>query len=259
MKRVFGVLVLVAALAGGYYLYRSNAAKADSGSTPTQAAARRGGGGGVGGGGFGGGGFGGGPRLPMTVELAAVKRADMSERMTVVGNLIGAATVETVPKVAGRLDSVSVRLGDRVRKGQTLAKVEDRELVEQIRQAQASFDVAAATIRQREADLNLAKSNLDRARNLLERQLIPKQTFDDADARYQAAAAQLDLSKAQYSQAQARVDELKINLGNTVIVSPVNGFVGKRMLDPGAWVTPNSAFLSIVDISVVRLVANVVE
>ncbi len=37
------------------------------------------------------------------------------------------------------------------------------------------------------------------------------------------------------------------------------GFIGRRTLDPGAWVTPNSPFLSVVDISVVRLVANVVE
>ncbi len=64
----------------------------------------------------------------MTVEVAAVKRADMTESLTVVGNLIGAATVEAVPKVSGRLDDVTVRLGDRVRKGQTLAKVEDREI-----------------------------------------------------------------------------------------------------------------------------------
>ena len=196
----------------------------------------------------------------MTVELAAVKRADMSEQMTVVGNLIGAATVETVPR-GRRTARQRLRPARRSRAQRTDAG-QGRglgRLVEQIRQAQASFDVAAATIRQREADLNLAKSNLDRARNLLERHLIPKQTFDDADARYQAAAAQLDLSKAQCSQAAARIDELKINLGNTVIVSPVNGFVGKRMLDPGAWVTPNSSFLSIVDISVVRLVTNVVE
>jgi len=39
----------------------------------------------------------------------------------------------------------------------------------------------------------------------------------------------------------------------------VSGFVGKRVLDPGAWVTPNSAFISVVDIGVVRLVANIVE
>jgi len=195
----------------------------------------------------------------MSVELGAVKRADMAEHMTVVGNLIGAATVEAVPKVAGRLDSVSVRLGDRVRRGQQLAKIEDRELLEQVRQAQASYEVSAATIRQREADLRFAQTNLDRSRNLYERQLIPKQTFDDAEARFQAAAAQLDLAKAQHAQADARLDELKINVANTVITSPVNGFIGKRTLDPGAWVTPNSALLSVVDIGVVRLVANIVE
>ncbi len=218
-----------------------------------------GGGGGFGGpGGFGGFG-GGGPRLPMTVELAAVKRADMSESISVVGNLIGAATVEAVPKVSGRLETVTVRLGDQVMRGQRLAKVEDSEILQQVKQAQASFEVGEATIRQREADLRLAQTNLDRSRSLFERQLIPRQTFDDTDARYQAAQAQLDLARAQFSQAQARLDELRINLANTVITSPVTGFIGKRSLDAGAWVTPNAPFISVVDISVVRLIVNVVE
>jgi len=261
MKRALVVVVIIAGIGAGVYYLRRSTAEAESTSAPaatTSSAGRRsGGGGGFGGGGFGGG-FG-GPRLPMSVELGAVKRADMAEHLTVVGNLIGEATVEAVPKVAGRLDSVSVRLGDRVHRGQTLAKIEDRELLEQVRQAQASFEVSAATIRQREADLRFAQTNLDRSKNLFERQLIPKQTFDDAEARFQAASAQLDLAKAQHSQSQARLDELKINLANTVITSPVNGFIGKRTLDPGAWVTPNSALLSVVDISQVRLVANIVE
>ena len=119
--------------------------------------------------------------------------------------------------------------------------------------------MSAATIRQREADLQLAQTNLDRSQNLFERQLIPKQTFDDTDARYQAAVAQLDLAKAQFAQAQARLDELKINLSNTIIASPVSGSSASASLDPGAWVTPNSPFISVVDIGVVRLVANIVE
>ncbi len=256
MKRlilVIGILAVVGGGAAAYYMKRGSATAA-----PVDAASRasRPGGGGFGGPGMGPG-F--GTRPPMTVELAAVKRSDMSERMTVVGNLIGAATVEATPKVNGRLDEVRVRLGDRVSRGQTLAKVEDREILEQVKQAQASFDVGAATIRQREADLKLAQTNLDRSRNLFERQLIPKQTYDDTDARFQAASAQVDLARAQYAQAQARLDELKINLSNTVITSPVSGFVGKRVLDPGAWVTPNSSFISVVDISTVRLVANIIE
>ena len=271
MKKTL-TLAVVALLAGsGYAAYRwsTDSQAAAAGGTDAGGAGRgRGGrgGGNFGGGGFGGGGFpgggfqgGGGPRLPMTVELAPVERADMSEQITVVGNLIGEATVETTPKIPGRLEAVSVRLGDRVSRGQRLAKLDDREVLEQVKQAEASYDVAAATIRQREADLRFAQTNLDRSLNLFDRQLIPKQTYDDAEARFQAANAQLDLAKAQFAQAQARVDELKINLANTVILSPVNGFIGKRTLDPGAWVTPNSAFLSVVDIGVVRLVVNVVE
>jgi RND family efflux transporter MFP subunit len=260
MRRSIIIGIVAVVLGGGaYYMWGGNdPASATQASGPGQGGrGRQGGGGGFGG--FGPGGFGGGPRLPMTVEIGAVKRADMTQKMTVVGNLIGAATVETVPKVSGRLEAVSVRLGDRVSRGQRLAKIEDRELLEQIKQARASFDVSSATIRQREADLRLAQTNLDRSRNLYERELIPKQTYDDTDARYQAAIAQLDLARAQYAQAQARLDELDINLANTVITSPVNGFIGKRTLDPGAWVTPNSAFLSVVDIAVVRMVADVVE
>jgi RND family efflux transporter MFP subunit len=258
MKRsiiVIGVLVAVVGL-GTYYVNRSSNAQAAADAAGAQ---RRGGqGGNQGGGNFGGGNFGGGnnqgggQRLPMTVETAQVKRADMSNEVTVVGNLIGAQTVEAGPKVAGRLETVTVRLGDRVNRGQTIATVEDREIQEQVKQAKASYDVSAATIRQREADLRLAQTNLDRSRNLFERQLIPKQTFDDTDSRFQAAVAQLDLARAQFAQAQARLDELNIT-------SPVSGFVGKRSLDPGAWVTPNAPFISVVDIGIVRLVANIVE
>jgi RND family efflux transporter MFP subunit len=271
MKRSIIVLVIVGAIgaaAAAYYMRDTGSSAAGSqsgGASGGQQGRGRGnqGGGGFGGGGFGGfggpGGFGGGPRMPMTVELASVKRADVAQQITVVGNLIGAATVAAVPRISGRLETVSVRLGDRVSRGQRIAKIEDREIVEQVKQAEASFAVAAATIRQREADLKLAQTNLERSKNLFERQLIPKQTYDDTEARYQAAVAQIDLAQAQFAAAQARLDELKINLSNTTITSPVNGFVGSRTLDPGAWVTPNSAFMSLVDITTVRLVANVVE
>lgn len=257
MKLAIIGLVLVGTIGGGWYYMRNKPAAGQT--TGSAAPGGPGGPGGFGGpGGPMGRGFG-GPRLPMTVELASVKRADMADHITVVGNLIGQATIETVPKVSGRIQSVSVRLGDSVRRGQVLAKIEDREVQEQVRQQQAANEVSEATVRQREASLRLAKNNLDRSHSLFERQLIPKQTFDDVESQYQAAAALLDLAKAQEQQTAARLDELKINLGNTVIVSPVNGFIGRRTLDPGAWVTTNSPFLSVVDISLVRMVANVVE
>jgi RND family efflux transporter MFP subunit len=213
----------------------------------------------AGGGGRSTGGRFGGPRAPMPVEFATVSRNAVSDQVTVVGNLIGAATVQVVPKVNGRLQAVNVKMGDTVRRGQILAKVEDQEIEQQVRQATASFEVGKATIRQREADLKLAKSNLDRNKSLLDRELLPKQTYEDTEARHQAAEAQLDLAQAQLQQATSRLDELKITLDNTSIPSPVDGFVGKRFLDPGAFVSNNSPVASVVDIRTVRLVANIVE
>ena len=198
-------------------------------------------------------------RPPMPVEFATVKRAPVAEQILVVGNLIGAATVEVVPRANGRLQVVSVKLGDPVRQGQIIARVEDSEIREQVRGAEASYQVSQASIRQREADLTLAQNNLDRSRSLLDRQLLPQQTFDDVDARHQAAVAQLDLARAQFEQAKARLDELKISLTNTQIVSPVDGFIGKRYLDPGAFASTNAPVASVVDIRTVRMVANLVE
>ena len=254
--RKFVVIAIVVAVAGGAAAYmgvfeREGDAAAAGSQAGGQggaagggqgAAAGRGarggqaqGGGGApgGGGGFGGPGGGGGPRVPMTVEMGTLKRGKVAAYLTVVGNLIGQQTIDIAPRTGGRLLSVNVQLGDRVRRGQVLAKVEDREIVEQVRQAEASQEVSKATIRQREADLKVAELNFDRSKNLYTRQLLAKQALDDAESRYMAAVAQFDLSKAQLSQNDARLEELRINLQNTSVVSPVDGFVGKRNVDPG--------------------------
>ena len=274
-KFVIVAVVIIAGLAGVAY-YRGmfggdQTAEASQTAEGQGRGGRQGGdGGGFQGGGFEGGGFGGGfpgggrggrgqARPPMTVELAPVTRASISDEITVVGNLIGESTVSVAPRAAGRVQEVYVRLGDRVTRGQRIARIEDFELREQIKQAEAAQEVSQATIRQREADLTLAKGNVDRNRNLYELKLLPKQTLDDTESRYQSAQAQLDLSRAQANQAKARLDELQINLANTIVTSPVNGFIARRAVDPGASVGQNAPVVDVVDISRVRLVANVVE
>jgi membrane fusion protein, multidrug efflux system len=245
-KTIIGVVLAVVALVGFMAFARGGDTPTDAASPAVAAGGGRQGGRGVG-------------RPPMPVEFATAKRSALSERVLIVGNLIGAATVQAVPKINGRLQSVDVQLGDQVRRGALIAKVEDREIQEQVRQAEAAYRVSEATIRQREADLKLAETNLQRNKSLLDRQLLPKQSYDDTDARHQAAVAQLDLARAQFEQSKARLEELKINLANTTITSPVDGFVAKRFLDPGASVSPNVPVASLVDIRTVRMVANLVE
>lgn len=264
--RKFLVIAIVVAVVGGAAAYMGVFSRGGEAASGPQAGGPGGQGQGNrpqgGGGGFGPGGFGpggGGPRAPMTVELGTTKRGDVAAHLTVVGNLIGLQTVDIAPRVGGRLLSVNVQLGDSVRRGQVIAKVEDREVAEQVNQAEASMEVSRATIRQREADLNVAELNFERSKNLFSRQLLAKQALDDAESRYLAAVAQVDLAKAQQSQNEARLQELKFNLNNTIITSPVDGFVGKRNVDPGAMVNTNTAIASVVEISRLKLVVNVVE
>ena len=258
MRRIVIIAVIIAAALTGVAFYsgmfsRDSAAQA-AGVQDPPAQGRAGGAGARQGGAARGGG-----RGQLTVELAPVVHAAVNRELSVVGNLIGDQTVSVVPKTAGRLQEITVKLGDRVNRGQRIAKIEDEEILEQVRQADAAFEVAKATIRQREADLSLAKTNVERSRNLFQRQLLPQQTLDDAEAKYQSAQAALDLARAQNNQSQSRLDELRITLQNTIITSPVNGFVSRRSVDPGAFVSANAPVVEVVDITRVRLVANIVE
>jgi HlyD family secretion protein len=267
-KAVFAALVVLVGGGAAYYWLAVRPPDSSAQNSGGNASGGRGGQGGFGGGGGGGfGGFGGGNfgnrgsggRGPMTVELAKASRASLDAEIMVVGNLIGEATVAVAPRTAGRLEEIYVRLGDRVNRGQRIAKIEDYEIVEQVKQAEAAQEVSLATIRQREADLKLAETNVERSRSLYDKKLLPKQTLDDNEARYLASVAQVDLARAQTTQSKARLDELRINLANTVITSPVTGFVARRAVDPGAFVSQNVPVADVVDITLVRLVANVVE
>ena len=139
--RKFVLIGLVVAAAGGAAYYFGAFSKSGAAtSTNGGGAGAPGRGGAPGGGAPGaaggqrpqgqGGGFpgmgGGGPRAPMTVEMVAVKKGDVAAHLTVVGNLIGLQTVDVAPRTNGRLMSVSVQMGDPVRRGQLMAKIEDR-------------------------------------------------------------------------------------------------------------------------------------
>src|SRR5829696_7819340 len=170
------ILLAVAAVAATAACSKKEAGGAASGGVAAAPAGAGGGGGAARGG-----------RPPMPVEFGVAKRAPVAEQILVVGNLIGAATVQVVPRVNGRLATVNVQLGDAVRRGQIVAKVEDLEIQEQVRQAEAAYKVAQATIRQRDADLKLATTNKERSESLYDRQLLPQQTYDDTAARHEAA------------------------------------------------------------------------
>jgi len=246
MKKVVVAILVLAGGAAAWFYFRPDADTAAA-ATPAPATNGRGA-------------TGPGGRAPMTVDAAPVSRHEIAEFITVVGNLIGEATVDVVPRVGGRIAAITVKLGDRVAKGQAVAKMEDNDIKEQVNQAQSNLEVNKANVIARESDLKAAEMTLNRQKSLYANGgLTSKANLDDADAKYNAAVAAVNVAKAQQQQTQGRVDELRVTLGNTNIVSPVDGFVSKRNLDQGAFAGTNTPLISVVDISTVRLVANLIE
>ena len=252
MRKILVGVVILAAVGAGAWYYRSGASEPAAAATDTAGTAGRGGAGGRAGGRGRGAGI-------MTVEVAPASRHEVVDYITVVGNLIGEATVDVVPRVAGRIETINVKLGDRVNKGQLVVKLEDRALREQINQVKANIDVNQATVISRENDAKVAINNYERAKTSFERGLVSQQALEDAESRYNSAVSQVTVAKAQLASTQARLDELSVTLSDTSVLSPVDGFVGRRMLDPGAFAGGNTAMLSVVDIGTVRMVANLVE
>ena len=221
--RKFVVIAIVVAVAGGAAAYfgvfsaaATAAAGPQAGGPGGAPAARRrrsgGGGGGFGGGGFGGPGGGGGPRVPMTVELGNAKRGDVAAHLTVVGNLIGQQTVDIAPRTGGRLLSVNVQLGDRVRRGQVLAKVEDREIVEQVRPGRS---LAGSRRRRRSASAKPTQGRRAQLRALEEpvrASCSPSRRSTMPRSRYTGGGRAARSLEGPAAQNEARLQELRINL-----------------------------------------------
>lgn len=225
-----------------------------SGSAGASAGARPGGGGGGGGGRLGS-----GPRPTLTVTTAPVSRGMMKESILLLGDLLPAAQVAVMPKIGGRLQRLLVDRGDFVARGALIAQVEDQELQQQLQRAEATLGVARATLQQRRSELANFESQLARTRRLYDEKLISTQDLEEVQSRVRTGEAQRDLAEAQIQQAQASINELKINIANARILSPLSGFVAEKHVDRGAMLSPSTAIVTVLDLSSMKTVVNVTE
>jgi multidrug efflux system membrane fusion protein len=153
------------------------------------------------------------------VVVAAAERRDVPIFLDGLGSAVALQTVAVHTQVDGKLLEVRFREGEEVRRGQLLALVDPDPFLAQLHQAEGALARDKALLRN-------SKLNLNRNVQLRGQHLIAQQNVDDQRAlvgQY-TGATRLD---------QGQIEAAKLNLRYTRIVSPVDGVVGIRLVDPG--------------------------
>ncbi len=147
------------------------------------------------------------------------------------------------PEISGKIMKIDVEEGDFVKKGQILAQVETTQYQNQIKAKEAQ-------IQSTKAQLEEKKSFFEKRKLLYEKNLISEEEFLSAKTSYETVLNQL-------KSLEAELENLKKNLKETFIKSPFTGFVNKRFVSIGDYVTPNTKTFNVVSTEEMKAVFKV--
>jgi HlyD family secretion protein len=202
---------------------------------------------------------------PYQVTSTSVTLHDVQQEAFGVGTVETKVTVSVGSKITNRITRLMVDQGDRVRRGQLLATLENEDFKAQVTQAEgelirAGHDLVAnqAAVRQADANLELAQKNYDRYRALLPENAVAKIEVDQKETDLVVAreginvlAAQRKSLEKQQQRAQAAVEFAKANLANTYVYASCDGVVVSREAEEGNAVVAGAPIFRIADTSCV--------
>lgn len=172
------------------------------------------------------------PDAPGIVSEPAT-RGPIVSVISATGTLAAVTTVAVGSQVSGTLQSLNADFNSLVKRGQVLARLEPSLFESAVEQARANLVRAEADVERLRVALSEADRQLQRARELSARQLIPAADLDAAVVARQSAEAQVKSAAAQATQARASLNQAEVNLSKTVITSPIDGIVVSRDVDVG--------------------------
>jgi len=190
-----------------------------------------------------------------------------------VGAIHSANTAILAAQLAGTVREIRVQAGDRVKRGQLLAVLDDRGPRAQVQGAEAGVNEAIQgeaevdqALKAATADRQFAEATFNRYKALLAKNSLSRQEFDGAEARYQAALANqhaLEAKKQQIlsrqQQARSQQDSAQTYLSYSRIVAPMDGIVTAKSVDVGTVVMPGTPVLTVEETTHYRLETSLPE
>ncbi|KAA0597297.1 RND family efflux transporter MFP subunit [Azospirillum lipoferum] len=177
------------------------------------------------------------------LEVTAVAPRALTETVRLSGSVSPMEQSAVKAEVAARLAEVLVREGQAVRRGDVLARFDTVELTARLNEKQANLEGARA-------QLVLAEKTLTKNRTLNRSNIVSDTSLDQAESSFGFQRAQVDALAAQ-------VELARKALRDAVVVSPIDGMVATRSVNPGENLAVNAAMFTIVDLSRVEVEATV--
>ena len=203
------------------------------------------------------------------VETTSVTMVYPSQQYTLInatGYVVPQLKAAVASKATGRLEWLGVAEGSHVKKGEVIARLDDRDVEAAYDSAVAQVEVARAGVEAAYVDFKNANQALERATAMYKRGFMSKAAVDDATARQRMANTSVTKARASLDAAQANASNAEIAVDYTQIRAPFDGVILSKAANIGDIVTPMSsaadskgAVVTMADMSTLEVEADVSE
>jgi len=195
----------------------------------------------------------------VTVSAKPVETREVKRTVEMVGTLGGWEEVTISNELPGIIEKMLVDLGDKVKKGQLLIRLDQRETRLALTQAEANLEAAKKALAQAQAEWRDADLNLKRVSQLHSEGVIATSQLDVAQTRFDAVEAQVHAREADIDRFRALVDLARKRISDTEIVAPISSEVRQRLVSTGEAVKEKTPLLHLVVTDPLKLQGTVPE
>ena len=183
-----------------------------------------------------------------TGEVAMISPTQAQVQVTATGYVVAEVAAKVAAKVAGRIAEIYVKEGERIEKGQKVARLEDVDGRSGLAASRARAAAARSRIQIARATLAETRVQVEREKPLVEKGVTAKATLDDLEARASSLTASVRSAEAEAAAADAEAQSLETQLGSYVITTPISGTVIDKLVEVGEGVSPGFGTPGVVEV-----------
>ena len=195
------------------------------------------------------------PGLPTTVIVAT---RDINFAVTAAGDIGPLDAVSVRPEIGGLISKLTLDIGDRVKKGDVLFELDDKDLQTEKSSRKTEIAGARLAVETQKLQLEKAKLNFDRVKGLFESKLVAQEAFDNARIDHDLTKNSLDIALNRLETAQTALQQVEDKLLKTVIRAPFDCTILTRPVSVGQAVSGSSGFNSSTEVFTVANLADMV-